>query len=300
MISRRQILWTPLALAATSAIAARSAAAARKMTLSIHQNTSLGIGYRQALEGWARAGIKYVELVAQPLDDFLKTDTVAAAKRVVSDLGLTAVSCGGGIVDIVNPSPNRAAALETLKRVCELFSPFGIDRIVAPTRTTQKVSADDYKRGVDNLREAGEIAKSHGMTLMAEFTRDSTFVSTLPTILKMTREAAHANVRPMLDLYHFWAGLSKFEDLDLIRQGEIAHVHFQDVPDMPRELLDNNSRSVPGEGVSPLARILRKLADKGYSGPLSVELFLFQKDDPYDLAVRIRRNGERVISQAGV
>jgi sugar phosphate isomerase/epimerase len=119
-------------------------------------------------------------------------------------------------------------------------------------------------------------------------------------MLTMTREAAHANVRPMIDLYHFWGGLSKFEDLDLIRPGEIAHVHFQDVPDMPRELLDNTTRAVPGEGVSPLARILRKLADKGYAGPLSVELFLFQKDDPYELAARIKRKAEPIMRQAQV
>src|SRR3989442_1495454 len=105
MLSRRQLLWTPLALAATSARAATG-----KMMLCVHQNSSLGIGYRQALEGWARAGIKYVELVAQPLDDFLKTETIVAARRVLSDLGLTAVSCGGGITDVVNPNPNRAAA----------------------------------------------------------------------------------------------------------------------------------------------------------------------------------------------
>ena len=46
------------------------------------------------------------------------------------------------------------------------------------------------------------------------------------------------------------------------------------VPDMPREMLDQTSRFIPGDGVSPLTKILRKLADKGYSGPLSVELFL--------------------------
>jgi len=46
------------------------------------------------------------------------------------------------------------------------------------------------------------------------------------------------------------------------------------VPDMPREMLDQTLRFIPGDGVSPLAKILRKLADKGYSGPLSVELFL--------------------------
>ena len=140
------------------------------------------------------------------------------------------------------------------------------------------------------------------MTAMIEFARNSTFLSTLTSSLKVIREAAHPNVRPMLDCYHFWSGLNKFEDLDLLRPNEVAHVHFQDVPDLPRELLDNTTRIIPGDGVSPLVRILRKLAEKGYSGPLSVELFLpeFQQGDPYEVARRIREKCAAVMRQARV
>jgi 2-keto-myo-inositol isomerase len=70
----------------------------------------------------------------------------------------------------------------------------------------------------------------------------------------------------MLDGYHFWSGMSKSEDRDLLGAGELAHVHFQDTPDMPRELLTQATRVIPGDGIAPLVRILRKLAEKGYSG----------------------------------
>ena len=101
-------------------------------------------------------------------------------------------------------------------------------------------------------------------------------MSTLLTALKVTRQAAHPNVGVMFDFYHFWSGNNKLEDMDQIRSGEIQHVHFQDVPDMPRELLDNNTRVIPGDGVAPIGAMLKKLAEKGYAGPLSVELFLPQ------------------------
>jgi 2-keto-myo-inositol isomerase len=96
--------------------------------------------------------------------------------------------------------------------------------------------------------------------------------------------------------------LNKLEDMDQIRSGEIQHVHFQDVPDMPRELLDNTTRIIPGDGVSPLNAILRKLAEKGYAGPLSVELFLpkFQEGDPYEVAREIRQKCEAVMRRANV
>ena len=298
MPSRRAMLLSSVAV-----VAARNAiAASGKMTLSIHQNTSSGAGYRKSLEGWARAGIKQVEITSNLLDEFLKTDSLQAAGRVLTDLGLTPVSCACGVGGLWEPNPNHATALENLKKRCEQFASLGLSHIYAPVATTQKFTADDYKVGADNMRAVGEVAKQFRMTAMAEFVRSSSFISTLPTALKMTHAAAHPNMRVLFDCYHFWSGLNKLEDLDLIRPGDIGHVHFQDVPDMPRELLDNTTRFIPGDGVSPLTKILRTLADKGYAGPLSVELFLpkFQQGDPFEVAQEIRRKSEAVMRQARV
>jgi sugar phosphate isomerase/epimerase len=127
-------------------------------------------------------------------------------------------------------------------------------------------------------------------------------MSTLLTTLRVLRQAAHPNVGVMFDFYHFWSGNNKLEDMDQIRPGEIQHVHFQDVPDMPRELLDNNTRVIPGDGVAPIATILRKLAEKGYAGPLSVELFMpqFRDGNPYEVAREIKQKCDAVMAKAGV
>jgi len=289
-------------MAPLAVMAARTVSAAGKMTLAIHQNTSSAAGYRRSLEGWARAGIKNVELTNNLLDEFLKSDSLPAAKRVLTDLGLTPVSSACGVFGLWEPNPKRAAQLDAFKKRCEQFASLGLTKIYSPTPTTEKFTEEDYKRGVANMRENGDIAKQFGMLVMAEAVRTSTFIGTLPTMLKMMREAGHPSVAPLLDFYHFWSGLNKLEDLDQIRQGEIGHVHFQDVPDMPRELLDNTTRIIPGDGVSPLNRMLRTLADKGYAGPLSVELFLpkFQQGDPYEVAREIRQKAEAVMRRARV
>jgi sugar phosphate isomerase/epimerase len=272
------------------------------MTLSVHQNTSAGAGYRKSLEGWARAGIKNVEITAQLLDDFLKGDSVAAAGRVLTDNGLTPVSCACGVNNLWEPNPGHAAAIENLKKRCEMLATLGLKRFYAPVTATTKFTQDDYPAGVDNMRKVGDVAKQFEMTAMAEFTRASTFIATLGTMLKMVHQVAHPQMRALFDCYHFWSGQSKFEDLDLVSPADIGHVHFQDVPDMPRELLDQTTRVIPGDGVTPLVRILRKLSEKGYAGPLSVELFLprFQQSDPYDVAREIRMKAEAVMRQARV
>jgi 2-keto-myo-inositol isomerase len=299
-LSRRETLLAPVALAATSAVTA--AAAEKKMTLAMHQNTSNGAGYRKSLEGWARAGIKEVEVTNTLLDNFLKTDSLTSARQVITDLGLNPVQGATGVPELFESNPNRSAALDYLKRRCEMYASMGLNRVYATTGTSKTVTEEDYKAAPENIHDAGEVAKQFNLSLRIEFLRNSTFISTLPTILKMTRASAHPNVAPMLDCYHFWSGLSKLEDLDMILPGEIGHVHFQDVPDIPRELLDLSTRIIPGDGISPLVRILGKLSEKGYAGPLSVELFLpkFQQGDPYEVAREIRVKSAAVMRQAGV
>ena len=187
-------------------------------------------------------------------------------------------------------------------RSCRSDTTLGVSHIYSTTATTFKPTADDYKAAADNVREVGQVAAQYSLTAMFEFVRTSTFASTLPTLLSITRAAAQPNVGPLFDCYHFWSGLGKLEDLDELRPGEIKHVHFQDVPQMPREMLDTTTRVIPGDGVTPLTLILQKLAAKGYAGPLSVELFLptFQERDPFEMAREIRAKGEAVMRRAKV
>jgi sugar phosphate isomerase/epimerase len=301
MISRRELFMSTLAVPLADAAMAQSKSPG-KMTLSIHQNTSRAAGYRRSLEGWAKAGITFVEVTDVMLDEFLKADTIAAAKRVLTDLGLTPVSSAAVLPDIWIPGDARVASLDTWKKRCEQFATIGLGKIYCPSITTRRVTADDFKATPGCIREAGDIAKQFNLTAMIEFARTSTHLSTLRSTLTVIREAAHTHVRPMLDFFHFWSGMSKFEDLDMIRPGEIAHVHFQDILDTPRELIDNNGRVIPGDGSAPVVAILRKLVEKQYSGPLSVELFLMelQQGDPYEVASRIKQKCEAVMKKAGV
>jgi 2-keto-myo-inositol isomerase len=235
MISRRELFVSTLAVSLADAAIAQPTSS-RKMTLSIHQNTS------------------------------------------------------------------RGASLETWTKRCEQFATIGLAKIYCPSITNRRVTAEDFKATPGCIREVGDIAKQFDLTAMIEFARTSTHLATLRSSLTVIRGAAHANVRPMLDFFHFWSGMSKFEDLDLIRPGEIAHVHFQDILDTPRELIDNNGRVIPGDGDAPVVAILRKLAEKQYAGPLSVELFLMdlQQGEPYEVASRIKQKCEAVMRKAAV
>ena len=300
MLSRRSLLAAPLAiLAAPRPLTAQSAPG--RMQLCLHTNTSSGAGYRAALEGWAKAGIKYVEINASHLDQFLKTDTLDAARRVLTDNGLTPVHAAVSVNGLLDVDRNDAA-IENLRKRLETLAFLGLKQVYTTTNSTQKPDRQFYEMVVKNMRTLGETAKAFEMMMNIEFVRASPYMSTLPTALAVTRQAAHPNLGLMFDCYHFWSGHNRLEDMDRINRGEIQHVHFQDVPDMPREMLDNNTRVIPGDGVAPLVAILRKLQSRGYAGPLSVELFLpeFRDGNPYEVASQIRKKSEAVMRRAGV
>ena len=297
MVPRRRLLQAPLLLAAE-----RAGAATHKMTLSMHQTTSARAGYRKSLEGWAKAGIHDVEPTAAVLDDYLKTESLASAKRILSDNGLTIVSGAASVTGLWEPNPNFAKNLDAFRKRCEQFAELGAPLVYSPCVTTAKFTTDDYVRCRENIRQVAEVARQFRLKVAAEFMRSSTFLASLPTALRLHREASHPNFGILFDCYHFWSGPSKFEDMDLIKPGEIIHAHLNDTQDLPRELLDMQSRVIPGDGVAPLAKILAKLADRGYAGPISVELFLprFQEAEPFELAREIKLKCERVFQEASL
>jgi sugar phosphate isomerase/epimerase len=287
------------ALAAASPLLKMTQAARpASMFVCMHETTSDRFDFRTAMEGWARAGIRAVEPSLLKVREFAQKESPAAAKRLLDDLGLRPVSSSNQL-GLAEPGDARAKSLEDLKWKVELAQTIGCDRIVAPSTGAGPYTEDDFKRGADNLREAGEIAKPFGVSVMLEFTRTSRFAGSLPTALNMVRAANHPNVRVMMDTYHFWGGISKFEDLELLRDGELHHLHFEDVPaDPPRELQGQPHRVFPGEGIAPLRRIVELLKRKKYAGAASLEMFnpAIQAMDPYQVATKARATIEPLIA----
>jgi 2-keto-myo-inositol isomerase len=278
-----------VALAAGAPMLAQ-AARPPKLVVCMHEVSSNGFDFRAAMEGYSKAGIRAVEVVLAKAREFADKESPAAARRLLDDLGLEAASSSNH-TGAVEPNPNRAKNLDDLKTKCELARTLGADKIVLVPAMTTKPAEDDYKRGIDNLREAAELSGQFGVSLLFEFSRFFTLASSLTTALMFVRGANHPRVKLMIDTYHFWIGPSKMEDLELLRDGELAHMHFEDTPREPvRELLEQRHRALPGQGVAPLKTIVETVKRKGYAGALSVELFdpSFQAMAPYELATKVR------------
>ena len=61
------------------------------------------------------------------------------------------------------PNPNRAAALDDLKKRCEMYANMGLNRVYAATATGKKVTEEDYKAGAENMHKTAGPGTALGM-----------------------------------------------------------------------------------------------------------------------------------------
>lgn len=295
-VNRREFLAVAAAAPALAKTAPAQTPGSGPMFVCMHGYTGSLHDFRTCMEGWARAGITAVEPDLPTVRQWAENESPQMARNLLDDLGLRAVSSTNQLF-LEESGPQRERAIEDLKWKVELAEILGADRLVIPSAASQSHTIADYDEVRRNLVEAAEIARPHNVTLMVEFTRVSTLVNNLRTALWVVRGANHPNLAVMLDTFHFWSGMSKFEDLERLENGELHHLHFEDTPDMPPLEVMQRERAFPGEGIAPLGRIVEVLKRKGYAGPASLEMFdqETRSMDPYDQAMKARATIEPLI-----
>ena len=110
------------------------------------------------------------------------------------------------------------------------------------------------------------------MRLALEFQKSSPICSCLETALALIAQSGAANAGVCLDVFHYYTGPSKFEDLAYLSPRNLAWVQVCDVSGTPRELAGDGDRILPGEGDFQLGPIVEHLGRIGYDGYVSLEV----------------------------
>ena len=253
----------------------------------LNEVTTLAAPFRQDCVSYSAAGFRHIELWFDKLrKQNLRPAEITAFLR---DHGLTPVSACADEGCLWRGQGPLEAKLPELERSFELAQALGVPRYVVFSYVSGNVTPDDQHEAAARLARQAQLAAKYNLRIALEFICRSALIGSIGTALNVLREARQPNAGVCLDVHHFFAGISKFEDLDDVRPGEIEHVHFHDLPgSKPRELLSEPDRLPPGEGVVPLRKITSALARIRYSGNLSTELFgdQFTKGDPRRVALR--------------
>jgi 4-hydroxyphenylpyruvate dioxygenase len=183
---------------------------------------------------------------------------------------LSAASYQGGL--LLSQGDQRKAHYDDFKRRLDLCQSFGIPTLLVVADFAEKIDATALERAVVSLKQAAQWAAGFGVRLALEFRGSATFCSNLETALRLVAAAGEPNVGVNLDVFHYYTGPSKFEDLAHLTAANLAFVQVCDLLDVPRELATDADRILPGEGSFQLAPITSHLRKIGYDGWVSLEL----------------------------
>ena len=134
------------------------------------------------------------------------------------------------------------------------------------------LAEQDFDRVRVSLRQAAEQAGAAGVRLALEFQSRAVFPDNLQSAAMLVADCNHPNLGICLDLYHYYTGPSKPEDLGCLTADNLFHVQFCDLAGHLREFATDADRVLPGDGDIPIEPLIARLREIGYAGAVSVEL----------------------------
>jgi 2-keto-myo-inositol isomerase len=261
------------------------------MKACISQVTTLNSPFEADLDAYARAGWRAVELWLTKLEQFLEGHAVEEARSLLDDAGLVAAGASqqGGL--LLSEGEERRAHWDHFRRRLEVLQSLGVGTLVVVPDFAREPAGNDLGRAIGSLAEAAELAGTFGVRLALEFQKSARFCASLDTAAAMVAQTGAPNLGVNLDLFHYYTGPSKFEDLGYLTPELLAWVQLSDLTGTPRELAGDGDRILPGDGDFQLGPILDHLHAIGYDGFASVEvlnpnLWTIPTDRVADVALR--------------
>src|SRR5262249_33336366 len=158
----------------------------------------------------------------------------------------------------------RRAHFDHFRRRLDLCEFFRIPTLVVVADFVGPVDEAALGRAVVSLAQAAQWASGAGVRLALEFRGRGSFCASLDPAVALVAQCGEPNVGVCLDVFHYYTGPSKFEDLALLTPANLALVQVSDVAGVPRELAADADRIMPGEGDFRLAEVVAELRRVGY------------------------------------
>lgn len=150
----------------------------------------------------------------------------------------------------------------------------GAGTLLAPASTRSDCIAE---REEEDIRWLAREAGRRGIKLAFEAMAWSTHINTTDEAWKLVQRVNEPNLGLVVDAFHIFVRQRTVADLDGIPMDKIFLVQLSDLDALPsmENLIETarHRRLLPGEGRFPLDTLLNYLHEKGYRGPLGLEVF---------------------------
>jgi 2-keto-myo-inositol isomerase len=238
----------------------------------ISQATTLKNSFEADLPMLSRNGWTDVEIWLTKLETFLQSHSLAEARSMMAADGIKAVAASsqGGL--LLSRGGERASHWDHFRHRLTLLAELGVPALVVTPDFVPQASADDYLRAAAALGEAAELASTFGVRIALEFQKTSPFCACLETAMALIEQSGAINAGVCFDVFHYYTGPSKPEDLAQVTPQNLAWVQVSDLSGTPRELAGDGDRILPGDGDFQLGPIIEHLGRIGYDGHVSLEV----------------------------
>lgn len=274
------------------------------MLLGFNGATTLTADLATDIRAAKAAGYGCLEIWAPKLLGYFATGSLADLRRALRRAGLPVATLNSvERVTFQDPSGHERM-LQDFTRFCRVASALGGATVIAvPSPKPKGMSRAAMEvETVRVLRQFGAIAAHHEVRVALEFLGFADCsVNTLEACWRIVKRVNRPNVGLVLDSFHFYAGNSCLHSVAALDPGKLLMVHLNDVMPGPRARLHDARRLYPGDGVLPLAPILRALKGIGYAGLFSVEIFQprYWRQDPMRVAATAYKKARAVLEAAG-
>jgi 2-keto-myo-inositol isomerase len=238
----------------------------------ISQATTMSTPFDADLRAFARGGWPAFEIWLTKLETFLEDHTVQQVRELIDSHGLVAAAAAGQGGLLLSRGAELQSHRDHFRTRLAILKDLGVTLLIVAADHARDFSASDYHRAAEALREAAELAGGSGVRLALEFQKDAGFCTSLDTALALLDQSGSSNVGVCLDLFHYYTGASKFEDLAYLSRDNLAWVQLCDVSGKPRELAGDGDRILPGDGDFQIGPVLDQLGRIGYDGHVSLEV----------------------------
>ena len=270
------------------------------MKIALNGATTMHADLTTDIKAASGAGYELIEIWAAKLREFLKTNTVADLKNLLTDYNLEPYSINS-IEHITFRNADDYANIKTeteeLSRIAaEIGCPYVV---VVPGKLPENATEEKIiEESVNVLNELADIAGRYNVGLAFEFLGQvDCSVQTLDLDKKIVEKVNRENVGLVIDTFHFYAGNSTFEAIETLDPKKLFIFHINDAENLPKESLTDAHRLYPGEGILPIKEIKERLDAIGYDRMVSIEIFRpeYWNDDPFNVAKKAKAATENIL-----
>ena len=238
----------------------------------ISQATTMSTPLEADLPAFQRGGWRAVELWLTKLETYLEGHTIDELRGLLDSHDLVPAAAAGQGGLLLSRGDEREIHWSHFRRRLAVLKELQVPILIVASDFTREPSGRRLRPRCRHARRGGRAGWQFRRPDRTRVPQVLGILRSLDTTLALIAQCGSNHAGVCLDLFHYYTGPSKFEDLAYLSRDNLAWVQVCDLSGTPRELAGDRDRILPGEGDFQIDPILDHVGRIGYDGHVSLEV----------------------------